>query len=184
MTRGVVIHRETPSAIFENGHRIHAQNSKSSITKLTVGQRKRVAAVTFFPARPRLDQTAQIRAYKMDVTRSQLSANTGIPVCLVREIWQLNVFTGKGVTPLREEGNAISRGEEDNSFSLQMIYWYMTSWKDWTQRKEPMWNGELEICVTMWYDQEHNKDRMTTFETHLKNSYSCEMTKNAIFMGL
>ena len=29
---------------------------------LTVGQRKKVTAVTFFPERPRLDQTAQIRA--------------------------------------------------------------------------------------------------------------------------
>ena len=29
---------------------------------VTVGQRKKVTAVTFFPARPRLDQTAQIRA--------------------------------------------------------------------------------------------------------------------------
>ena len=30
--------------------------------KIMVGQRKKVTAVTFFPARPRLDQTAQIRA--------------------------------------------------------------------------------------------------------------------------
>ena len=29
---------------------------------LTVGQRKKVITVTFFPARPLLDQTAQIRA--------------------------------------------------------------------------------------------------------------------------
>ena len=43
----------------------------------------------------------------MDVTRSQLTANTGIPVCLVREIWQLKVFTGKEVTSLHEEGNSL-----------------------------------------------------------------------------
>ena len=85
-----------------------------------MGQRKKVTAVTFFPARPRLDQRAQIRAnypklnefarclaYRMDVTRSQLSANTGIPVCLVREIWQFKVLTGKEVTPLHEEGNSL-----------------------------------------------------------------------------
>ena len=88
----------------------------------TVGQRKKVTAVTFFPARPRLDQTAQIRTkytkfplmksrdflvYRMDVIRSQLTANTGIPVCLFREIWQFKVFTGKEVTPLHEEGNSL-----------------------------------------------------------------------------
>ena len=43
----------------------------------------------------------------MDVTRSHLSANTGIPVCLVREIWQFKVLTGKEVTPLHEEGNSL-----------------------------------------------------------------------------
>ena len=90
----------------------------------TVGQRKKVTAVTFFPARPRLDQTAQIRAkyakfpwmksrdlciefvYRRNVTRSQLRANNRILMCLVREIWQFKVFTGKEVTPLHEEGNS------------------------------------------------------------------------------
>ena len=83
-----------------------------------VGQRTKVTTVTFFPARPRLDQTAQIKAkvpvdeitwflvYRMDVTRSQLNANTGILVCLVREICQFKFFTGKKVTPLHEEGNS------------------------------------------------------------------------------
>ena len=83
--------------------------------KVTVGQRKKVTAVTFFPARPRSDQrgtnTGQIRkvpvdeiawflVYRMDVTRSQLSANNGILVCLVREIWQFKFFAGKEVTAL------------------------------------------------------------------------------------
>ena len=36
----------------------------------------------------------------MDVTRSQLRANNGILVCLVREIWQFKVFAGKEVTAL------------------------------------------------------------------------------------
>ena len=81
----------------------------------TVGQRKKVTAVTFFPARPRSDQkgtyTGQIRkvpvdeiawflVYRMDVTRSQLGANDWIIVCLVREIWQFKVFAGKEVTAL------------------------------------------------------------------------------------
>ena len=52
-----------------------------------------------------------------------------------------------------------------------------------------MWNGELEIYVTMWWAddnhvsekttwrcQKHNRDIMVTFETHLKMLYSCEMT--------
>ena len=51
-----------------------------------------------------------------------------------------------------------------------------------------MWNGELKICVTMWRAdenhvsdsttwrcQEHNRDRMVTFYSHLKKWYSCEM---------
>ena len=42
----------------------------------------------------------------MDVTRSQLSVNTGILMSLVQEIWQFKVFTGKEVTPLHEEGNS------------------------------------------------------------------------------
>ena len=81
----------------------------------TVGQRKKVTAVTFFPARPRPDQrgtnTGQTRrvsvdeiawflVYRMDETISQLSANNGILVCLVREIWQFKVFAGKEVTAL------------------------------------------------------------------------------------
>ena len=83
------------------------------MTRVTVGQRKKVTAVTFFPARPRPDQrgtnTGQIRkipvdeiawclVYRLDETRSQLSANKGILVCLVREIWQFKVFAGKEVT--------------------------------------------------------------------------------------
>ena len=80
---------------------------------ITVGQRKKVTAVTFFPARPRPDQrgkhTGQIRkvpvgeiawflVYRMDKTRSHLGAHTEILVCLVLEIWQFKVFAGKEVT--------------------------------------------------------------------------------------
>ena len=53
-----------------------------------------------------VDEIAQVLVYRMDVTRSQLSANTGIPGCLVREIWQFKIFTGKKVTPLYEEGKS------------------------------------------------------------------------------
>ena len=82
---------------------------------LTVGQRKKVTAVTFFPAWPQPGQrgtnTGQIRnvpvdeigeflMYRMNETRSQLSANTGILVRLVREIKQFKVFAGKEVTAL------------------------------------------------------------------------------------
>ena len=51
-----------------------------------------------------------------------------------------------------------------------------------------MWNGELEICITVWWADEnqvsdtttwrcheHNRDRMVTFETHLNIEHSCEM---------
>ena len=52
------------------------------------------------------DEIARFLVYRVDVTRSRLSANTGIPVCLVREIWQFKFFTGNKVTPLHEEGNS------------------------------------------------------------------------------
>ena len=90
---------------------------------VTVEQRKKVTAVTFFPARPRPDQrgtnTGQIRAkfpcmklrdflvYRIGETRSQLGANNGNLVCLVREIWQIKLFAGKEVTAVpttRREG--------------------------------------------------------------------------------
>ena len=85
--------------------------------KVTVGQRKKVTAVTFFPARPRPDQrgtnTGQIRkapvyeitwflVYRIGEIRSQLGANDGILVCLVREIWQFKLFAGKEVTGFRD----------------------------------------------------------------------------------
>ena len=41
---------------------LNSDSSTFGNTEGTVGQRKMVTAVTFFPARPRLDQTAQIRA--------------------------------------------------------------------------------------------------------------------------
>ena len=97
-------------------------------TSKTVGQRKKVTAVTFFPARPRSDQrgtnTGQIRkvpvdeiawclVYRLDETRSRLSANNGILMYLVREIWQFKVFAGKEVTALnatRGEGGYLCWG--------------------------------------------------------------------------
>ena len=99
-----------------------------AVAVLTVGQRKKVTAVTFFPARPRPDQrgtnTGQIRKvpvheiacfllYRMGETRSQLSANNGILVCLVQEIWQFKLFAGKEVTAVpatRGEGGYWRRG--------------------------------------------------------------------------
>ena len=121
------------------------------ISGYTVGQRKKVTAVTFFPARPRQDQTAQIRAkytkfpwmksrdflvYRIDVTGSQLSANTGIPVCLVREIWQFKVFTGKEVTPLHEEYNSwqFHAGKKATHFHYKL---YIDIWQTVkTERKD------------------------------------------------
>ena len=103
----------------------------------TVGQRKKVTAVTFFPARPRSDQrgtnTGQIRkvavdeiawflVYRMDETRSKLRANNGILGCLVREIWQFKVFAGKEVTALpatRGEGGYWRWGRR-----LLCLCWY------------------------------------------------------------
>ena len=65
------------------------------------------------------------------------------------------------------------------------------------QRKEPIWNGELEICVTMWRAdenhvsdtatwrcQEHNRDRIVTFETHLQFDVHVKWQQNAIFHGI
>ena len=66
-----------------------------------------------------------------------------------------------------------------------------------TAKKEPMWNGELEICVTMWWAdenhvsdtttwrcQEHNRDRMATFETHQKYKSIWNDNKMQYFMRL
>ena len=47
-----------------------------------------------------VDEIARYLVYWMNVTRFQMSANTGIPVCLVREIWQFKFLTAKEVTPL------------------------------------------------------------------------------------
>ena len=100
----------------------------SLLCSITVGQRKKVTAVTFFPARPRPDQRGtnmdQIRkvpvheitwylVYGMGETRAQLGANNGILVCLIREIWQFKLFAGKEVTAVpatRGEGGYWRRG--------------------------------------------------------------------------
>ena len=84
-----------------------------------MGQRKKVTAVAFFPAagsngtnkgqihKVPVDEIARFLVYRMDVTRSQFGANTGIPVSLVWEIWQFKLFVGREVTPLHEEGNSL-----------------------------------------------------------------------------
>ena len=106
---------------------------------ITVGQRKKVTAVTFFsteegncsyllPRAPATDQrgihTDQIRKvpvyeitwffeYRMGETRSQLGANNGILTCLGREIWQFKLFARKEVTAVpatRGEGGHWRRG--------------------------------------------------------------------------
>ena len=72
----------------------------------------------------------------MDVTRSQLSANTGNPVCLVRKIWQFEVFTGKEVTPLHGEGNSLQfrAGKKATHFHYN---WFIDILQiDKTERKE------------------------------------------------
>ena len=52
----------------------------------------------------------------MGETRSQLSANNGILVCLVRDIWQFKLFAGKEVTAVpatRGEPEEVTDGEEE-----------------------------------------------------------------------
>ena len=142
------------------------------------------------------DEFARCLVYRMDVTRSQFSANTGIPVCLVREIWQFKVLTGKEVTPLHEEGNSLQfrAGKKATHFRNK---WFIDIWQtDKTESKERS-QCEIEICVTMWWAdenhvsdtttwrcQEHDRDRMATFETHLKFYCHVKWQQNAIFMGL
>ena len=82
------------------------------------------------------DEIARFLVYKMDVTGSQLSANTGIPGCLVREISRFNIFTGKEVTPLHEEGNSqqFREGKKATHFHYK---WFIDIWQtDKTERKE------------------------------------------------
>ena len=50
-----------------------------------------------------MHEIASFLEYWIDMTRSQLNTNTGILVCLVREIWQFKFFTGKEVTPVHEQ---------------------------------------------------------------------------------
>ena len=78
-----------------------------------------------------VDEMARFLVYIMNVIRSQLSANTEIPVCLVQEIWQFKVFTGKEVTPLHEEGNS---GKKATHFHYK---WFIDIRQtDKTERKE------------------------------------------------
>ena len=132
-----------------------------------------------------VDEIARFLMYRMDVTRSQLTANTGILVCLVREIWQFKVFTGKEVTPLHEEGNSLQfrAGKKATHFHYK---WFIVIWQtDNTERITMWWADEKHVSdTTMLWCQEHDRDRMATFETHLKKLYSREMTKNAIFHGI
>ena len=83
-----------------------------------------------------VDEIALLLVYRIDVIRSQLTANTGIPVCLFREIWQFKVFTGKEVTPLHEEGNSLQfrAGKKATHFHYK---WFIDIWQtDKTERKE------------------------------------------------
>ena len=138
-----------------------------------------------------VDEIARFLVYRMNVIRSQLTANTGIPVCLVLEIWQFKVFTGKEVTPLHEEGNSLQfrAGKKATHFIANdsLIYDKQIRLNPKKGANVKSWTGN--ICVTMWWAdenhvfdttswwcQEHDRDRMATFETHFKKFYSCEMT--------
>ena len=86
----------------------------------------------------------------MDVTRSQLTAKTGIPVCLVRGIWQFKVFTGKEVTPLHEEGNSLQfrAGKKATHFHYK---WLIDIWQtNKTERKE---RSQFEIVNWKYVSQ-------------------------------
>ena len=105
------------------------------------------------------DEIARFLVYRMDMTRSQLTANTRIPVCLVREIWQFKVFTGKEVTPLHEEGNSLQfrAGKKATHFHHK---WFIDIWQtDKTERKERSqcervnWKYVMSRWKTrVWYD--------------------------------
>ena len=169
-----------------------------------MGQRKKVT-VTFFPARTRLDQTAQIRA-----------EYTKFPWMKSRDCWCLEWvwldlswvrIPGFQCAWFRRYGSLkFSRGRRLLRFMKKVTFSnfvrgrrqliFITNYLlihdkqiRLNAKNEPMWNGELEIWVTMWWAdenhvsdtttgrcQEHNRDRMATFETHLKILYSCEMT--------
>ena len=83
------------------------------------------------------DEIARFLVYRMDVTESQSSANTGIIVCLVREIWRFRVFTGKEVTPLHEEGNSLQFCAGKKATHFHSYKWFIDIWQtDKTERKE------------------------------------------------
>ena len=145
-----------------------------------------------------VDEIARFLVYRIDVIRSQLTANTGIPLCLVREIWQFKVFTGKEVTPLHEEGNSLQFRAGKNAAHFH-YKWFIDMWQtDKTERKEKSqckivnwkyvtmrWADEKHVSdTTTWRCQEHDRDRMATFAIHLKFLYHVKWQQNAIFHGI
>ena len=81
------------------------------------------------------DEIARFLVYRMDVTRSQLSAINRILLCLFREIWQFKVVTGNEVSPHDEEGNSeqFRAGKKVTHFNYK---WFIDIWQtDTTERK-------------------------------------------------
>ena len=94
-----------------------------------------------------VDEIARFLVYRMDVTTSQLSLNTGIPVCLVREIWQFKVFTGKEVTPLHEEVNSLQIRAGKKATHFHYTWFIDICQTDKTERKE---RSQCEIVNWKW----------------------------------
>ena len=112
-----------------------------------------------------VDEIAWFLVYCMGVTRSQMTANTGIPVCLDREIWQFKVFAGKEVTPLHEEGNSLQfrAGKKATHFHYKWFIIYFLNIYSKNRVKDcilayfeqSFWDSQYHLacckCVQSWY---------------------------------
>ena len=92
-----------------------------------------------------VDKIAWFLVNRMDVTRSHMSANNGILMCLVREIWQLKVFTGKEITPLYEEGNSwqFRAGKKVTHFHYK---WFIDVWQTGKPERKERSQCEMVNC--------------------------------------
>ena len=130
------------------------------------------------------DESARCLVYRMDVTRSQFSANTEIPVCLVREIWQFKVLTGKEVTPLHEEGNSlqICAGKKATHFRNK---WFIDIWQ--TDKTESQERSQCEIVKWKYVSRCDEQTKTTCLirpRGDVKFYCHVKWQQNAIFMGL
>ena len=129
-----------------------------------------------------VEEIARFLVYRMDGTGSQLSANTGIPVFLVREIWQFKILTGREVTSLHEEGNSqqFRAGKKATHFHYK---WFIDIWQtDKTELKE---RNQCEMVNWIYMSRCDEQVTTTCLIQYIWNCYiHVKWQQNAIFHGI